>query len=189
MMKQQHGMVMIFALVVLLALTLLGIAALGSSTLQQKMAVSSQQQALLFNAAEAALAGVMFESEDEQLLADDTLLDPISEARQGNSLDPISQAFSCFIDQGFPSRTVTSSGFRPGTKHQLSGTQDSQNRLQSWSRTAFVREQACRGSSNVIGGSNIRCHVFMVRGCGQLTGGDYAVANTMTVTVFAPVSQ
>lgn len=188
-MKQQHGMVMVFALVVLLALTLLGVAALGNSTLQHKMAVNSQQQSLLFNAAEAALAGVMFESEDEQLLADNTLLDPITEARQGNILDPVTQAFSCFVEQGFTGRTVTSSGFSTGAKHQFSGAQDSQNHMRSWSRTAFVREQACRGSSNVIGGSNIRCHVFMVRGCGQLIGGDYAVANTMTVAVFAPVSQ
>lgn len=188
-MLEQRGMVMIFALVVLLALTLLGIAALGTSTLQQKMAVNSHQQTLLFNAAEAALAGVMFESEDEQLLANKTLLDPISEARQGNRLDPVLQTFSCFVDQGFTGRTVTSSGMSTGAKHQLSGAQDSQNHMLSWSRTAFVREQACRGSSNVIGGSNIRCHLFMVRGCGQWIGSDYAVANTMTLTVFAPVSQ
>lgn len=186
---KQRGMIMIFALVVLLSLTLLGVAALSSGTLQQKMALNTQQQALMFNAAEAALAGVMFESEDETLLSDANVLDPISEARQQSALNPTLTQLSCFVEQGFIERTVTSQGFVTGAQQISTGAQDSQARMQSWSRTAFVREQACRGSSNVIGGSNISCHVFVVRGCGQLNNNDFAVANTMTVSVFAPVSQ
>jgi type IV pilus assembly protein PilX len=58
----------------------------------------------------------------------------------------------------------------------------------SWSKSVFVREEACRGSSNVIGGSNISCHVFLVRGCGQTAGSNFAVANTMSAAVFAPAS-
>jgi type IV pilus assembly protein PilX len=60
---------------------------------------------------------------------------------------------------------------------------------QSWSRTAFIREQACRGSSNVIGGSNINCHVFIIRGCGRVAGKPTVVANTLAASVFAPASQ
>ncbi len=187
--QRQRGMVMIFALVVLLALTLLGVAALDRGTLQQKLAINTQQQTLIFNAAEAALAGVMFEAEDEQLLADQSLLDPISEARQRAAHDPQNESLSCFVEQGYSARQATYTGFVTGEQQTQSGAQDSQARLNAWSRTAFIQEQACRGSSNVIGGSNISCHIFVVRGCGQLQNTAFAVANTMTVSVFAPVSQ
>ena len=65
-MKQQ-GLVMVFALLVLLSLTILGISAVSSSLTQSKMAMSTQQAGLAFDAAEAAIAGVFFESEDEVL--------------------------------------------------------------------------------------------------------------------------
>ena len=188
-MHRQLGMIMIFALVVLLAMTLLGVAAMTSGILQEAMAHHSQRQSVAFNAAEAALSGVVFESEDEVLLRNDSLLDPISEARQGAALAAHSDALTCLTDHSFVERTVTHHGFSVGTRHISTGMQDSQARARSWSRTAFVREQACRGSSNVIGNSNIRCHVFMVRGCGQLTEHGFAVANTLTVSVFAPASQ
>ena len=61
--------------------------------------------------------------------------------------------------------------------------------VKSWSRTSFVREQACRGSSNVIGGSNINCHVFIIRGCGKVAGKSTVVANTLAASVFGPASQ
>ena len=81
-MKQQ-GLVMVFALLVLLSITVLGVSAVTSSLSQSKMAVSMQQSGLAFDAAEAAIAGVFFESEDETLLTDPNKTDPLSEARQG----------------------------------------------------------------------------------------------------------
>ena len=77
---KQHGLVMVFALLVLLSITVLGVSAVTSSLSQSKMAMSMQQSGLAFDAAESAIAGVFFESEDEVLLADDTLTDPLSEA-------------------------------------------------------------------------------------------------------------
>ena len=94
-MKQQ-GLVMVFALLVLLSLTILGISAVSSSLTQSKMAMSTQQAGLAFDAAEAAIAGVFFESEDEVLLSDANLTDPLSEARQGNVYDPQVNTLSCF---------------------------------------------------------------------------------------------
>ena len=50
-MKQQ-GLVMVFALLVLLSITVLGVSAVTSSLSQSKMAVSMQQSGLAFDAAE-----------------------------------------------------------------------------------------------------------------------------------------
>lgn len=55
---KQRGLVMVFALLVLLSLTILGVSAVTSSLSQSKMAMSMQQTGLAFDAAEAAIAGV-----------------------------------------------------------------------------------------------------------------------------------
>ncbi|WP_100656369.1 PilX N-terminal domain-containing pilus assembly protein [Alteromonas flava] len=187
-MKQQ-GLVLVFALLILLSLTILGVASVSSSLMQSKMATSMETSSVAFDAAEAAIAGVLFESEDEVLLTDPNLSDPLSDARQGNVLDPNIQTLSCFDNASWTNRSVTQGGLITGTNHTGVGNFDDRPATDSWSRTAFVREQACRGSSNVIGGSNINCHVFIVRGCGQVNGKPFAVANSLTASVFAPASQ
>ena len=187
-MKQQ-GLVMVFALLVLLSLTILGVASVSSGLMQNKMADSMEQSSLAFDAAEAAIAGVVFESEDEVLLTDPNVSDPLSDARQGNVYDPTVQQLSCYENNNWTNRTITQAGLTTGANHTGAGQYDSRPPINSWSRTAFVREQACRGSSNVIGGSNINCHVFVVRGCGQVNGKSYVVANSLTAAVFAPASQ
>lgn len=187
-MKQQ-GLVMVLALLVLLSLTILGVSAVSSSLSQSKMAMSMQQSGLAFDAAESAIAGVFFESEDEILLADDTKTDPLSEARQGITFDPQNDALSCFEDNDWTNRQMTTAGLEVGNRHVAEGKYQTQPDTQSWSRTAFVREQACRGSSNVIGGSNINCHVFIIRGCGKVDSSPTVVANTLAAAVLAPASQ
>ncbi|WP_100643300.1 PilX N-terminal domain-containing pilus assembly protein [Alteromonas facilis] len=186
---RQQGLVLVFALLILLSLTILGVASVSSSLMQSKMATSMETSSLAFDAAEAAIAGVVFESEDEILLTDPNLTDPLSDARQGNIFDPTVQTMSCYENATWTNRTVTQAGLITGNNHNAAGLFDSRPAINSWSRTAFVREQACRGSSNVIGGSNINCHVFIVRGCGQVAGKPYAVANSMSASVFAPASQ
>ncbi|MEW9798745.1 PilX N-terminal domain-containing pilus assembly protein [Alteromonas sp. CYL-A6] len=187
-MKQQ-GLVMVLALLILLTLTILGVSAVSSSLTQSKMAMSMQESGMAFDAAEAAIAGVFFESEDEVLLADDTKTDPLSEARQGNTFDPQADTMSCFDDAEWTTRHMTTGGLAVGTRHVADGQYQSAPGTHSWSRTAFVREQACRGSSNVIGGSNINCHVFIIRGCGKVDGKPVTVANSLSAAVLAPASQ
>ncbi|WJG08481.1 PilX N-terminal domain-containing pilus assembly protein [Aliiglaciecola sp. LCG003] len=187
-MKQQ-GLVMVFALLVLMSLTVLGVASVSSSLMQNKMAVSMEKQSLAFDAAEAAIAGVVFESEDEVLLSDPDKVDPLSQARQGNIVDLANDDISCFNANDWTNRTVTTSGLRTNTEHTAAGLFDEKPAISSWSRTAFIQERACLGSSNVIGGSNISCHVFIIKGCGQLQGAKFAVANTLSASVFAPASQ
>ena len=187
-MKQQ-GLVMVFALLVLLSITVLGVSAVTSSLSQSKMAVSMQQSGLAFDAAESAIAGVFFESEDEILLSDATKTDPLSEARQGNVFDPTVDTMSCFDEGAWTDRYMTVGGLAVGDRHVTDGTYQTEASSKSWSRTAFVREQACRGSSNVIGGSNINCHVFVIRGCRKVSGKSSVVANTLAASVFGPASQ
>jgi len=187
-MKQQ-GLVMVFALLVLMSLTVLGVASVSSGLMQNKMAVSMQNQSLAFDAAEAAIAGVVFESEDEVLLANPNKVDPLSQARQGTVIDLGNQTLSCFNNADWTNRVITSNGLQQDSEHTTAGLFDNNPPISSWSRTAFVRERACLGSSNVIGGSNISCHVFIIKGCGKLQGANYAVANTLSASVFAPASQ
>jgi type IV pilus assembly protein PilX len=186
---KQGGLVMVFALLVLLSITVLGVSAVTSSLSQSKMAMSMQQSGLAFDAAESAIAGVFFESEDEVLLADDTLTDPLSEARQGTIFDPNADEMSCFDEEDWTDRHMTAGGLTTGSRHVTSGNYQSSMSTKSWSRTAFVREQACRGSSNVIGGSNVNCHVFIIRGCGKVSGKPSVVANSLAASVVGPASQ
>jgi len=186
-MKNQHGLVMVFALLVLLSITILGVSSVSSSLLQGKMASSVERKSVSFDAAEAAIAGVIFESEDESVLVDPALTDPLSEARQLPQIDLVNDSLSCF-DNNRIERAITKDGLDFNLRHTATGSYSDNPPVNSWSRTVFVREQACRGSSNVIGGSNINCHVFIVRGCGQTEGSNYVVANTLTAAVFAPAS-
>ncbi|QPG06500.1 pilus assembly protein PilZ [Salinimonas marina] len=187
-MKQQRGIVLVLALLVLLSLTILGVSAVSSSLNQNKMATSMQQSGLAFDAAEAALAGVFFESEDEILLTNAALLDPLSQARQGTQLDPNVEDLSCTENAKWTNRQMTNAGLSTNAVHTAAGDYQTEVKTRSWSRTAFVREQACRGSSNVIGGSNINCHVFVVKGCGQVDGRSTIVANSVSAAVLAPAS-
>ncbi|MCY7295934.1 PilX N-terminal domain-containing pilus assembly protein [Alteromonas sp. a30] len=186
-MKQQ-GLVMVFSLLVLLSLTILGVSSVTSGLFQSKMASSLENRTIAFDAAEAAVSGVVFESEDPAVLTDPALTDPLSEARQQNAIDLANQDLSCFDNINWTDRSMTQAGLTSGVRQVVAGAYNTNPSTASWSKTAFVREQACLGSSNVISGSSINCHVFLVRGCGQLANAGYAVANTLTTSVFAPAS-
>ena len=183
------GMVMVFALLILMSLTILGVTSVSGSLMQSKMASSMEQRSLAFDAAESAVAGVIFEAEDKVILANANLNDPLSDARAGNQIDLTVQTLSCFDNANWTNRVLTKDGLVKGSRHVTAGEYVASPAINSWSRTAFLREQPCVGSSNVIGGSNISCHVFIVRGCGQLQGSNYVVANTLNAAVFAPAAQ
>lgn len=186
---KNKGMVMVFALLILMSLTILGVSSVSSSLMQSKMATSMEKRSLAFDAAESAIAAVMFESEDEVILSDQNLNDPLSDARSGTQLDLNAQDLSCFENVAWTNRVLTKNGLNVGTQHINAGRYTDKPAMKSWSRAAFVREQPCIGSSNVIGGSNISCHVFIIRGCGQLEDSNYAVANSVNASVFAPATQ
>lgn len=187
-MKSQRGLVLVLALLVLVSVTILGVSAVSSSLLQSRMATSMQQNGIAFDAAEAAIAGVIYESEDTELLQN-VLLDPLSEARLGNVYDPDNNQISCSDSDSWTSRYVTSSGMGNDSQHITDGSYQTSPATKSWSRTAFVAENACAGSSAVIGGVNINCHVFVVRGCGSVEGKSTVFANTLAASVYAPASK
>ena len=187
--SSQNGVVLIIALLMLVSLTVLGVSAVSSSLLQSRMAVSMESQSLAFDAAEAAIAAVAFESEDQVLLSNDVLTDPLSQARQGNQLNPQANNISCYDTDTWTGRTLTENGLSQGVNHTASGNYKSNPQVRSWSRTAFVTERACLGSSNVQGSGNISCHIFLIRGCGQMSGSSYTVANTLNASTFAPAAE
>jgi type IV pilus assembly protein PilX len=179
----QRGVVLIFALLVLLSLTLMGVASVSSSMIQHKMAYAMEQQLLAFNAAESALAATISQS----AVLDNSMIDPLSEAGKIAAIDLSVDALRCFSDQGYVSRTLTQNGLQTEKHHITNGQYDRQSRLNSWSLSAFVQARACRGSSSVMGSADIQCHVFLIRGCGQIKDNQYAVANTLSVSVMTSV--
>jgi type IV pilus assembly protein PilX len=183
----QRGVVLIFALLVLLSLTLMGVASVSSSMIQNKMAYAMEQQLLAFNAAESALAATISQSADKAVLLDNSMIDPLSEAGKIEAIDLNVDALRCFSDQGYVSRTLTQNGLQTEKHHITNGQYDRQSRLNSWSLSAFVQARACRGSSSVMGSADIQCHVFLIRGCGQIKDNQYAVANTLSVSVMTSV--
>jgi type IV pilus assembly protein PilX len=187
--QKNSGMVMVFALLILMSLTILGVSSVSSSLMQSKMATSMEKRSLSFDAAESAIAAVMFESEDQTLLSNAALDDPLSAARGGTQLDLTVKEISCLEDITWTNRVLTNTGLNTGTQHTGAGNYSDKPIVKSWSRSAFVREQPCVGSSNVVGGSNISCHVFIIRGCGQLEDSNYVVANSVNASVFAPATQ
>lgn len=56
---RQHGAALVMSLIILLILTILGISAMGTSSLEQKMAGNMQEQNRAFQAAEAGLTKAM----------------------------------------------------------------------------------------------------------------------------------
>lgn len=186
--KKNSGLVMVFALLILTSLTILGVSSVSSSLIQSKMAASMEKRSSAFDAAESAIAAVMFESEDDVLISS-AANDPLTDARAGTQIVLANQALSCFDDANWTNRTLTKAGLVKGTQHTVAGHYTDKPVVESWSRTAFVKEQPCIGSSNVIGGSNISCHVFIVKGCGKMQDSNYVVANTMNASVFAPATQ
>lgn len=187
-MNNQRGLVMVFALLVLMSLTILGIASVSSGMMQTKMTASLERKSYAFNAAEAALAGVLFESKDESILVDPIKTDPLSEAKQMLALDLANDTLTCF-DSDRTERFITNSGLTRGEMHTTQGSFKTKPVTSAWSKTVFIKEELCPGASMVIGGSNISCHIFLVRGCGKTAGSNYAVANTMSVAVIAPASR
>ena len=53
--KSQDGMVLVAALVILLALTLVGVSAMGTSNLEERMSSNDRDRQIAFQAAEVAL--------------------------------------------------------------------------------------------------------------------------------------
>lgn len=184
-MNRQKGLVLVLSLLILVSVTILGVSAVSSSLLQSKMASSAQESGLAFDAAEAALVGVLYESEDSDLLSSG-LQDPLSEARLGAVYDPEIDTLQCNGEAAWTDRFVTNAGMQNQTQHIVDGKFHSLTNTRSWSKTAFVREQSCLGSSAVIGGININCHVFVIRGCGSVANKSTVVANTLAASVFAP---
>lgn len=188
-MRHQKGAVLIVSLVIILCATLLGLSAVTSSLRQSKMSLAVQQQRAAFNAAESAIAGVVFEAEDPVLLRDPDITDALTLSRQGNVFNPRADTLVCGDSTTWTNRSISEATLSRGNVHTGSGYYRATPNVSGWSRTAFVREQACKGSSKVVGSGGLKCHVFAIRGCGQIANKSTITANTVTIAVFGPATE
>lgn len=104
MMKQQRGMALIISLIILLLMTIIGLAAMRTSLMEEKMAANSRDQALAFQASEIGLR------DQERWLMSQTLEPlPTDDGSNGiwnpDSVDPVlNNAISWWQE---PNRNIT----------------------------------------------------------------------------------
>ena len=184
----QRGVVLGVSLLLLVVLTILGSFAVDKSTQQNIDAVTGMREALTFQAAESAIAGVLFEAEDPAVQSSATMLGPLAEARLMTVINPALTRMAC-NDNAFATRRVTQSHLQSGQNHTGTGKFLAGPDITAWSRVAFVREQNCAGASAVIGGSNFSCHVFIVKGCALAANSPIVNTAEITASVIAPATQ
>lgn len=186
--SKQKGVVLGVSLLLLAVLTVLGSFAIDKSTRQNIDAITGMKESLTFQAAESAIAGVLFEAEDPLVQSSNTMLGPLAEARLMNVLDPSQVRMAC-NDNTYATRRVTQSQLQAGQNQTSSGKFLAGPDIEAWSRVAFVREQNCTGASAVIGGSNFSCHVFIVKGCALAASSTFVNTAEITASVIAPATQ
>lgn len=180
--KSQRGAALAVAMVVLVVLTLTGVLALSRATIQQKMATLFDSSGMAFDAAEVAIDGVIFEQEDVTL---DSAQRILTIAQAAPEYDPESDEMQCH-DGSWTERTVTNSGLRKGKVHTSSGHLQSDPKVSSWSKVAYVGEglKVPSGWSFSQG-----FHYFQVRGCGHVKGDRTTTANDLQIYLLGPKSE
>lgn len=88
--RHQRGAVLLVSMIMLLVLTLIGVSAMSTATIEEKMAANAQQKAITFQAAESAI--------------DDTIDDTALLSTAISSASPVSSSVSL----GFTGVTATS---------------------------------------------------------------------------------
>lgn len=105
--QQQRGMVLVLGLIMLLVITVLGVSALSTSNLEQRMAVNAQHSGVTFQAAESAIL---------QTMNDTALL-----TQAVNSGSAITTSYSTLAPNVSASTELTSGSptYQPGTSFKI----------------------------------------------------------------------
>lgn len=185
--KRQQGVVLPIALLMLAILTTLGIFTLDTSSRNYAQSTTKVHYNLTQEAAESAARGAIFEAQDEIILRDDLVFDPLSEARGGATYQADNNDLSCY--DNYSRRTVTSANLQTGVNNNAAGNYNESPKTEAWSRTAFVAEAPCKGFSEVLGDNSLTCHYFVVRGCGTSKQQPNVQAVEITVSVLAPATR
>jgi len=203
--KVQKGLALIVSLVLLTSMTIVGVSSVSSGVMQTKMATNQNSLSLAIDAAEAAIEGIVHESSSTALrsgqvedVAGNTLEDVLTEARNAgqvsadNTLD-FSTVPTCdeIASAEWSQRGVTSNGLADDTIHTMTTSLSSNPEVWAWSKSAFIGlknlTDASSGMvSSIVDTDGVRnrtvLEVFVVKGCGHVTGSAVNAANTLVLS-------
>jgi type IV pilus assembly protein PilX len=204
--KWQKGIALVISLVLLTSMTVVGVSSVSSGVMQTKMATNQNTLSIAFDAADTAVEGIVYESSSTELrsgtVTDDDgnqLSDVLTEARNAgqvgadNQID-MSTVPSCdeIASATWPERGVSLSGLQDDSVLERGAVALSTNpEVWAWSKSAFLglKNQTDASSGMVSSivdtdGSRNRTilEVFVVKGCGHVTGSAVNVANTVIVS-------
>lgn len=203
--KLQKGIALIVSLVLLTSMTVVGVSSVSSGVMQTKMAGNQNTLSIAFDAAEAAVEGIVHESSSTALRAgsveDDegnTLFDVLTEARNNGQVGTNNQVVltelpTCdqLADENWSLRSVTAEGLQDDSVHTASAAMATSPEVWAWSKSAFVGlKNVTDASSGLVSsivdtdGTRNRTllEVFVIKGCGHVTGSAVNAANTLFVS-------
>lgn len=156
-MKKQNGAVLIVSLIMLLLLTVIGLAAMEVSSLESKMATAKELKEISFQTAEAILE----ESMDD--------------------LDYLGQAFNSYLkdpnDPVWPTETHSYTGYDSGSR-ELTAAGDSEMR--------FITTASAVGYSMRKGSSGIETYYYEADGVATLSNSNINSTHVQGVFIEAP---
>lgn len=203
--KLQKGIALIVSLVLLTSMTVIGVSSVQSGVMQTKMATNQNTLSIAFDAAEASIEGIVHESSSTALrsgqVEDDdgnTLFDALTEARNSGQVGASNQVDGTTLptcddlaDENWMQRNVTSNGIQDDSVHTASAAMATNPEVWAWSKSAFVGLRNVTDiSSGLVSsivdtdGSRNRTllEVFVIKGCGHVTGSAVNAANTLFVS-------
>lgn len=203
--KLQKGIALVIALVLLTSMTIVGVSSVSSGVMQTKMATNQNTLSLAFDAADAAIEGVIYEGGSKNLRAGsvedesgDPLVDVLTEARNNGQLTEdnivdMAALPTCddLADPIWSERRITSDGLKTDAVHTGTGALTSNPSVQSWSKAAFIGlKNLTNPNSGLVSsivdtdGARNRTifEVFMVKGCGHVDGTVINAANTVIIS-------
>jgi len=152
--QKQQGAALFVSLIMLIALTIIGLSAAQRSTLQERMAANVHVQNVAFNAAESAIGGFMLE------------------AGTGNKLLPTHMLFQLRTTGSITDKCYDATGTRvPCGSAYLDG--DKSNAVLSMVDAQIVDDcnpKSCGGYSlgSVAAAGGIGCRIYQIDGTGQV---------------------
>lgn len=203
--KLQKGIALIVSLVLLTSMTVIGVSSVQSGVMQTKMATNQNTLSIAFDAAEASVEGIVHESSSTALRSGqvededgNTLFDALTEARNSGQVGANNQVDSTTLptcddlaDANWMQRSVTSNGIQDDAVHTASAAMATNPEVWAWSKSAFVGLKNVTDSSSGLvssivdtDGSRNRTllEVFVIKGCGHVTGSAVNAANTLFVS-------
>lgn len=204
--KWQKGVALVISLVLLTSMTVVGVSSVSSGVMQTKMATNQNTLSIAFDAADAAVEGIVHEASSNALKSGQVededgnqLTDVLTEARNAgqvgndNQLD-MSSVPTCdeLASVIWPERGVSSAGLQNDTVHNRGAVSLGTNpEVWAWSKSAYLGLKNLTDASSglvssIVDTDGVRnrtiLEVFVIKGCGHVTGSAVNVANTLVIS-------